>query len=435
VKLDSSKTDVYYLLLDLDDQQKREALEKLQKQHPSLYKQVAPLVAAEMSDQLDQIFQFTLEHSASQQVDYTNRQIDKYRILHEIGRGGMGVVYAACRADEAFEQKLAIKFLQSDLAPILSQQALFQEAQLLAKLNHPNIAKVFDGGIHNESVYIVMEQIEGQSLADYDKTQLNKNERLQLVVQLCNALEHSHQQGVVHGDLKPDNILIDNNQQVKLIDFNLTQKTNQDSNSQLIAFNKEYASPEQQSQATLTPLSDIYSVGKLLNWLFPNERTLSDLWAIQHHATDLAPTKRYSSIDKVRLDIEAVLSKRPVSQKKSIPFYPSLRLFQRNPITSSLCLLLALSGAFFTHFLVAKNQQLQKEKQIAENMIFEVSSMMFHSKSLAAQEMPLHAVVDLTRRRILANPEIPKHIKHKLLLVMMTPIEEKAAPAPTQNES
>ncbi|MDN3684120.1 protein kinase [Vibrio sinaloensis] len=140
-----------------------------------------PLVAAEQSDQLEQIFQFTFEQGTSQQVDYTNQQIDKYQILHELGRGGLGVVYAACRADKAFEQQLAIKFLQSDLSGIFNSQALFGEAQLLAKLNHPNIAKVFDGGIHQGAVYIVMEQINGVALNHYlEQHALSHTERLAL---------------------------------------------------------------------------------------------------------------------------------------------------------------------------------------------------------------------------------------------------------------
>ncbi|EGA68289.1 serine/threonine protein kinase [Vibrio sinaloensis DSM 21326] len=432
MKLDTSKTELYYLLLDLDDQQKAEALETLRSEQPQLYQQIVPLVAAEQSDQLEQIFQFTFEQGASQQVDYTNQQIDKYQILHELGRGGLGVVYAACRADKAFEQQLAIKFLQSDLSGIFDSQALFGEAQLLAKLNHPNIAKVFDGGIHQGAVYIVMEQINGVALNHYlEQHALSHTERLAFLVQICGAVEHAHQQGVLHADLKPENILIDSAQQVKLIDFNLTQKSNATtprSHCNLTAFSKEYASPEQQSGQQLTIRSDVYSLGKLLNWLCPNDANDSDIKALIKRATAVTPSKRYPNAAELEHDIVAILTKRPISIKRHQPLYRFTRLFQRNPLICSLCLLIIVSGYYFSYTLAQKNHQLEQEKQIAQDMIYEVSSMMFHAKSQAAQEMPVHAVLDLTRRRILANPDIPKHIKQKLLLVMMTPIEEKAAP-------
>lgn len=436
MKLDSSKTDVYYLLLDLDDQQKREALDKLQKHQPELYQQVAPLVAAESSDHIDQLFQFTFEHSASSQVDYTDQQIDKYHILHELGRGGMGVVYAACRADKAFEQKLAIKLLQSDLAQVFDNRALFGEAQLLAKLNHPNIAKVFDGGIHNGEVYIVMEHVEGTSLDTFlSQHALSLTQKLNLFGQVCSALEYSHHQGIVHGDIKPENILVDEYQHIKLIDFNLTQKANVSLGYSecLTAFSKAFASPEQQQGKPVTASSDIYALGKLLMWLCPHQARFSDLGMIQQRATEHHSSKRFGSVTTLKQDIEALLEKRPISLKRHVPFYRSLRLFQRNPVISSLCLLLIGLGGYFSSSLAYKNQQLEHEKRIAENMIFEVSSMMFHSKSQAAQQMPLLSFLDLTRRRILANPDMPKHIKQKLLLVMMTPIEEKAA-SPTSTD-
>lgn len=435
MKLDSTKTEIYYSLLDLDDKQKSDALKQLKINAPDLYNQVSALVDAEDAEYVEDIFQLSLLNGAFAECDYSGQHIDKYHILHELGRGGLGVVYAACRADQTFEQQLAIKFLQSDLSQIFGNRALFDEAQLLAKLSHPHIAKVFDGGIHNGDVYIVMEQVEGESLDAYLATHsLNKREKLRLFVQLCSAIEHGHQQGVVHGDLKPENILIDGLHHVKLIDFNLTQKASEQSSSAsegLLAFSKEYASPEQQAGCSIGPASDIYSLGKLLIWLFPEEKRFSDLLSIQRKATQAKIAARYSCVELMRRDVEAILAKRPVSLRQHVPFYPSLRLFQRHPLTCTLCLTLAVSGVFFSSALVNKNRQLEREKLVAENMIFEVSSMMFHSKTQAAQNMPLHMVVDATRRRILSNPDIPKHIKQKLLLVMMTPIEEKAADSST----
>ncbi|WP_260261400.1 serine/threonine protein kinase [Vibrio intestinalis] len=418
-----SKTDVYYLLLDLDTPQKQTYLQQLQQDNLTLYNEVMPLVAAESESGLTELIGFHLTHSVSNSHDYSNQQVDKYLITHELGRGGMGVVYAASRADKSFEQQLAIKFLHGDLARIFDKRSLFTEAQMLAKLNHPHIAKVFDGGVYQDHVYIVMEQVNGDNLEVFrQQNPLSHQEKLLLLIQICSALEHTHGQGLIHGDLKPENILVDDSHHTKLIDFNLTQHP-----GHLLAFSKEYASPEQQAGENLSSRSDIYSLGKLIEWLFNHDEVKSDINAIVNKACRLQSSERYHSVSQIKQDLHNVLTCKPISLKTNNLLYRAMRLFQRHPISCSLALLLMVSGLAFTSVLIAKNQQLRQEKLIAENMMFEVTSMMFHSKNPAAQEMPLSAVLDLTRRRILSNPNIPKHIKQKMLLAMITPIESKAA--------
>lgn len=241
MQLGSSETQIYYHLLDLDDSQKQQYLQALQRSQPELYRQLVPLLANETpEEQLKQLLYFGAHQATNQDVDLSGEIISKYRITHELGRGGMGVVYAALRADETFEQDLAIKFIQSNLSNVLGQRALFDEAQLLARLNHPYIAKVFDGGLHQDSVYIVMERVFGQTLDEYlSENKLEKTEKLLLFKQICQAMEHAHQHQVLHADLKPENILIDRSKRPKLLDFNLTQKAHsnrEDSPSALIAF-------------------------------------------------------------------------------------------------------------------------------------------------------------------------------------------------------
>ena len=163
---DLSQTQVYYQLLDLEADEKKAYLDDLQLKNPSLYAEVLPLVEAENSPHLTELLNFNICNTSLIEQSFLSQQIDKYLITHELGRGGMGVVYSACRADKRFEQKLAIKFLHRNLAYIFDEGALFAEAQLLARLSHPNIAKVFDGGVHDQQVYIVMEQVEGISLAE-----------------------------------------------------------------------------------------------------------------------------------------------------------------------------------------------------------------------------------------------------------------------------
>ena len=426
----SSETQIYYHLLDLDDSQKQQYLDELQQSQPELYLQVAPLLASESEEeQLTELLGFGASLATTKEVDLTGEVISKYRLTHELGRGGMGVVYGALRADETFEQDLAIKFIQANLSNVLGKRALFDEAQLLARLNHPYIAKVFDGGLHGDSVYIVMERVFGQTLDSYLLlTPMEENDKLLLFKQICQAMEHAHQHQVLHADLKPENILIDRNKRPKLLDFNLTQKVqsnSDDSSPALIAFSEKYASPEQQAGAFLTEQSDVYSLGKILALMFPDQPMLSDIYWVVRRATRTKAKRRYLNVRALRQDIECILERRPIEQKKHWPLYSTLRLVQRRPLPSVLSAILVLSGLLFGNTLIQKNIQLKQEKKIAEDIMYEVTRLVFHAKGQNVEQMSVSAMMELTRRRILSNPDIPKHIKQKMLLAMMTPVPEK----------
>lgn len=426
----SSETQIYYHLLDLDDSQKQQYLDELQQSQPELYLQVAPLLASESEEeQLTQLLGFGASLATTKEVDLTGEVISKYRLTHELGRGGMGVVYAALRADETFEQDLAIKFIQANLSNVLGKRALFDEAQLLARLNHPYIAKVFDGGLHGDSVYIVMERVFGQTLDSYLLlTPMKENDKLLLFKQICLAMEHAHQHQVLHADLKPENILIDRNKRPKLLDFNLTQKvqsSSDDASPALIAFSEKYASPEQQAGAFLTEQSDVYSLGKILALMFPDQPMWSDIYWVVRRATRTKAKQRYLNVRALRQDIECILERRPIEQKKHWPLYSTLRLVQRRPLPSVLSAILVLSGLLFGNTLIQKNIQLKQEKKIAEDIMYEVTRLVFHAKGQNVEQMSVSAMMELTRRRILSNPDIPKHIKQKMLLAMMTPVPEK----------
>lgn len=428
--LSSRETQIYYHLLDLNDSQKQQYLDELQQSQPELYLQVAPLLASESEEeQLTELLGFGASLATTKEVDLTGEVISKYRLTHELGRGGMGVVYGALRADETFEQDLAIKFIQANLSNVLGKRALFDEAQLLARLNHPYIAKVFDGGLHGDSVYIVMERVFGQTLDSYLLlTPMEEDDKLLLFKQICQAMEHAHQHQVLHADLKPENILIDRNKRPKLLDFNLTQKVqsnSDDSSPALIAFSEKYASPEQQAGAFLTEQSDVYSLGKILALMFPDQPMWSDIYWVVRRATRTKAKRRYLNVRALRQDIECILERRPIEQKKHWPLYSTLRLVQRRPLPSVLSAILVLSGLLFGNTLIQKNIQLQQEKKIAEDIMYEITRLVFHAKGQNVEQMSVSAMMELTRRRILSNPDIPKHIKQKMLLAMMTPVPEK----------
>ncbi len=430
MQLGTSTTQVFYRLLDLNEEEKQQALQQLEQDAPEVYRALTPLMQPQESEPLTELLGFHAHHATDTSLDLAGQLIDKYQLTHELGRGGMGVVYAAYRADETFEQQLAIKFIQPSLTQVLGKKALFDEAQLLARLNHPCIAKVFDGGVHQDSVYIVMEKVEGLTLdAFLQQHQLDQRTRLTLFRYLCQAIEHAHHNQVLHADIKPENILIDQDCRPKLLDFNLTQKVSTQANQSgqvgLVAFSEHYASPEQKSGGYLTQQSDLYSLGKILQLLFPHMKKRSDLCFIAEKATQAIAEQRYLSVSELRVDIENMLACRPISLKQHIPLYTTKRLIQRRPMPTFLLTLLVMTGVMFTSTLINKNRQLEQEKLIAEEMMYEVTRLMFHTKGNQLAQMSVSSMLEITRRRILSNPDIPKHIKQKMLLAMITPTPEK----------
>ncbi|PTP19621.1 serine/threonine protein kinase [Vibrio splendidus] len=428
----SGSTEVFYHLMDLSDAEKSLYLERLEQEQPSLYQQILPLINEVSSEQITSLLGFHAQQATGSELSLTDTLVDKYYISHELGRGGMGVVYSASRADRTFEQDLAIKFIQPALTHILGKHALFQEAQLLAHLNHPCIAKVFDGGVYEESVYIVMERVEGETLSLYlQNRSFSEKQKLSLFKEICSAIEHAHQKQVLHADLKPENILIDPLGSPKILDFNLTQKVKQPAPHQssdasiLTAYSKAYASPEQIAGHFLTQQSDIYSLGKVLALIFDSSSNL-DINLIVEKATNHEPYRRYASVSELRQDIVRILEFRPISLREKQPLYSLAKLLKRRPVQSALTILLLLSGATFSTAIFHKNVQLQKEKLVAEEMMYEVTSLLFHAKGSDAAKMSVGTMLELTRRRILSNPDLPKDVKQKMLLAMLTPSPEKS---------
>ena len=210
------------------------------------------------------------------------RRIGPYQTLREIGRGGMGVVWLATRADDAYQKQVAIKLVWTGPESGEVLRRFRQERQILANLEHPNIARMLDGGTTEEGwPYVVMEYIEGQSITHYCTVhQLTLNERLQLFRTVCDAAQYAHQNLVVHRDLKPGNILVTESGTVKLLDFGIAKLLNPDlspddsaaTRTGLHLMTPEYASPEQVRGEAITTASDVYSLGVVLYELLTGQR-------------------------------------------------------------------------------------------------------------------------------------------------------------------
>ncbi len=199
-------------------------------------------------------------------------RLGPYRILEVIGTGGMGHVYLAERADKEFEQRVAIKTVSWGSVSASSIERFRLERQILANLEHPNIARLLDGGVTEGGLqYLVMEYVDGEPIDSYcDTRRLNIQQRIRLFQKICHAVDYAHRNLVVHRDVKPSNILVTDSGVPKLLDFGIAKIVNASETRRPLTLDSqrmltpEYASPEQVRGEPVSTATDVYSLGVLL---------------------------------------------------------------------------------------------------------------------------------------------------------------------------
>jgi serine/threonine protein kinase len=306
--------------------------------------------------------------------------IGPYKILQELGGGGMGIVYQAVRADEVFQRISAVKVIRPELSTDWLLERFRQERQILARLDHVNIARIVDGGSTPEGLpYFVMDYVDGPTINRFCAEHgLGVRARLGLFQQVCAAVQYLHRNGVIHGDLKPPNILVGVDGAVKLVDFGIASAVAAPQalspNKRLPLMTPGYASAEQMRGEPLTPASDVYSLGVILYELltgvipFPTENRSSsemlklkttqdpappsvavikspsqfavreahidytlrgDLDSIVMRAVHRDPAKRYTTVASLAADIDQYLQNRPVVARESGMLYRAMKFFIR----------------------------------------------------------------------------------------------------------
>lgn len=203
-------------------------------------------------------------------------QVGEYRIVRMLGKGGMGTVYEAVRRGEDFEQRVALKIIQSHVVDKGFEHRFRKERQILSVLEHPHIARFLDGGSSPYGSYFVMEYVDGSTLLEYaDHRQLTIRQRVELFLQLCSAVSFSHRHLVVHRDLKPGNVMVNREGQVKLLDFGIAKILEADdadvrpfvqkqTDTGMGPFTPQYVSPEQYLKQAITTATDVYGLGLVL---------------------------------------------------------------------------------------------------------------------------------------------------------------------------
>ena len=259
--------------LPLDD--RRRILAETRQGDPSLATEVELLIAAyeHRGDFMGQPIADLHSQPDSAETDLRGSRIGPYEIVQEIGRGGMGTVYEAARIDGSFRKRVAIKVIRATLLTESMHERFRRERQILAGLDHPNIAGILDGGATETGrPYFVMEYVSGVRIDRYClEHKLDVDGRLDLFSRVCDAVRHAHDHLIVHCDLKPGNILVTPEGGVKLLDFGIAKILADPANTQPAAkavsaliLTPEYASPEQVLGKPITAATDVYLLGVLL---------------------------------------------------------------------------------------------------------------------------------------------------------------------------
>ncbi len=357
----------------------------------------------------------------NQDATVEGRRIGPYSLVRELGRGGMGAVYLASRADEQYESQVAIKLVKPGLDTEFILKRFRRERQILARLEHPNIARLLDGGTTSENVpYLVMEYIDGAWITKHaEALNLSTEDRLRLFLPVLSAVQYAHRNLIVHRDIKPGNILIDHAGAPKLLDFGISKlllaETRESSETQGIGMlTPDYASPEQILGETIRIASDIYSLGavlyELLSGAKPHQidqitplalqraicsdetlppsaaasrtnRTLAkrlagDLDIIILRAMQKDPDRRYEYVEAFAEDIRRHLDHRPILARPDSLFYRTGKFVRRNRVAVAFGAL-AL-GAMITGTVVSvrqarlAQQRFDQVRQLATTIVFDV---------------------------------------------------------------
>lgn len=381
---------------------------------------------------------------ADDEEDFSTLRFGPWQVTGVLGRGGMGAVYRVERADGAYQQSAALKRIRMGLDTRDAQQRFLRERQILATLRHPNIARLLDGGVAGETPYFAMELVEGERIDRWcDARKLNLRDRVQLFLQVLDAVSEAHRNLIVHRDLKPSNVLVDDNGQAHLLDFGIAQLLEEDADAtqtQHRAFTPDFASPEQLRAEPVTTASDVYQLGVMLYMLacgrhpfgmeadtpwhrkialldrtaIPPSRALDegvaaerggtqktlskqisgDLEAILLRAIARVPGARYPSVDAFRSDLRSWLDGYRVQARLPSHRERLVRMIRRNR------LLFASGAAVISALMVGLGTALLEARRAhrSETVALEQQSLAEHNarQSAAIQEtferMLMHAM-------------------------------------------
>jgi tetratricopeptide (TPR) repeat protein len=384
-----------------------------------------------------------------------------WRILSRIGAGGMGEVYHAERADGTFEMQVAIKLIRSrkkDLARMLES-----ERQLMARLNHPSIARLIDGGLADDDrPYLVMEWVDGRTLGEWAPQKGISTDRfLSVFSGICEAVAFAHRSLVIHGDIKPANLAISRDGQVKLLDFGVAQILDSEGASHSpSALTPGFAAPEQLAGEQVSTVTDIYSLGALLHWLVFGKapegegsrtekrpvwrefRRMPDLLAIINKATANDPEHRYATVNAMLQDLKRLQSGHPVTARHARPWEHLALWVRRRKLAATFGAAAALALIFGVSAIAWQARVVAQERDVARHeamlslavkdhlvLLFrEVSSLSDDARQLTAREL-LDATAEAANEWLKDDPVTQAEIQLAIAEILIS-LDDYASAAP-----
>ncbi len=419
--------ELFDAVIDLPESDRQAVLERLAGGDAELRRDIAQLLSS--ADRTDAIYFPPV--NARDHLAFTDpgplegTRLGPYDIVRLVGVGGMGTVYEAVRADDQFHQRVAIKLVQRGLDSDLTVARFLRERQILASLQHRNIAALYDGGITPDGrPYLVMEYVDGEPITTWCASRaLGIRDRIALCRQVCHAVQHAHQNLVIHRDIKPGNILVTADGTVKLLDFGIAKLLDAETGDDVMpltrggarAYTPEYASPEQIRSGALRTTTDVYSLGVVLFELVTGrrphlvasrvtadveratldepiprpsavvtdeaaanrgERTAarlrrrlrSELDSILLMALRREPERRYASVEALGEDLQRYLAGEPIRAHRDWAGYRLRKFAQRHAatVTASALVLLALVGGVITTTIQSRRARTERltEQQV-----------------------------------------------------------------------
>ena len=423
------------------------------------------LVDGPLDASLDDLVELVLEDEPRLE------ELGPYRIVREVGRGGMGTVYLAERKDGLFDKRVAIKVVRRGMDTDEILRRFSAERQILATLEHPNIARLYDGGVTPDGrPYLVMEYVDGERITDYVSThRLEPAARVALLQEVAGAVSAAHRNLVVHRDLKPSNILVTADGTTKLLDFGIAKVLSGDSaEGELTVETKRvltptYASPEQVAGGSITTASDVFSLGVVLHEILTGHRPLwrgedavapsvmvstvwpnlegprrprstsdggpdlerlrgvlrGDLDAILLKALERDPDRRYATVDLFIDDLERWADARPVGARAPSAAYRARRFVRRNRIAVGAAVAVLLSLALGLGLALQQRNVARAERDAAD-VVTRYLERMFEStnpvgRDPGADTLRVVDFLDRSTERALADLEDQPGLKARMM--------------------
>ncbi len=384
-------------IADAPPQVRDALLHKLRADQPDLASEVEQLL--EHDSESRRFIDTTLIGPRDDGNSLTGSRLGAYRILHEIGRGGMGTVFLAER-DGDFQKRAAIKVIRRGMDTDFIIERFHRERQIVAALDHPHIAQLLDGGTTPDGLpWLALEYVDGMPIAEYCREHsLSIEQKLRIFVNVCAAVHYAHQRLIVHRDLKPANILVTADGTPKLLDFGIAKLLDPSERDRTATIAQmltpEYASPEQLAGAAVNTSSDIYSLGVILFELLTGERAArrngdlplmsavapqslrralaGDLDTIVAKATRPEPERRYDSARQLADDIERYLGGQPVIARPDTIRYRTGKFLRRNAAASIATAVLLISMLIAALLIVREAREARRQQQLAEHRLADV---------------------------------------------------------------